>query len=242
MKLIFTKDTDRAKCTYFSENIPTLKCRVKSFYFKKCSFILENENNEICRVLCKEKIIKYCVSRIFDNCLGIRFEILKGNKKIGKINVKRNRKICCYTGDNKYTIAYEGKCYFSLKKNDTQFAVSRLNNYAKNGKNKYIVLYEENSDNITELLFLLLSLNDYLFFTDMFHKGSDTFYISFKKYRSNEICWRPADKAEISYDDIEEMWRNEDKAIIKNNIIIIIFEVLIVVIGLFMFNILNAGI
>lgn len=185
------------------------------------------------------------------NYRSIEFTILMDNKEsIGLVRFKKKKGIELIFDKQKIVLSNHAKGYFSVKKNDEQVALLKREPVAKCLYNRYCVWYEPNMSNLIDILLLLLSINDYLFYcndwgyntkkelsTEINWKLSDyaSIWPSFKNITDSEVRWRPSDSNnETNIEDSMYLTKIDllQKKVNKYSIFVIILFVLFILIAI----------
>lgn len=213
MRDFFTrKYSDKYKYSiYYLENQKQMICKGSrtflSFIHKLSLEINGVEKYRLVRT--KGSAIMEFLMSMINNFKSIEFTILMNNiESIGIVRFNNKNGIEIIVNELRYVLTNHGKGYFSIKRNDEQIALLKREPVAKCLYNRYCVWYEFKINDSMDILLLLLSINDYMFYCNDW--GYNT-----KKEVSSEIDWKLSDYASIwpsfkNITDSEVKWRPSD--------------------------------
>lgn len=196
---------------YYFENKKQMICKAKRTIFTfSHNLSLEIDGVEKYRVIrTKGNAIAEILMTFIKNFIGLEFTIFMNNTdSVGNVYFKSKKSFELVTNESTYFLVNHKGGYFSIKKNGEQIALLKREPVAKCLYNRYCVWYETKLNDCIDILLLILSINDYMFYCNDW--GYNT-----KKDISSEIGWEISDYASIwpsfkNVTDIEVKWRPSD--------------------------------
>lgn len=212
MRDFFTRryDDKYKYSTYYLENQKQIICKASrtllSFIHKLSLEVNGIEKYRLVRT--KGCAVIEILMSFIKNFKGIKFTIFNNTNSIGTVCFKSRKSFELVTRESTYFLVNHKGGYFSIKKNGEQVALLKREPVAKCLYNRYCVWYEPKLNEYIDILLLILSINDYMFYCNDW--GYNT-----KKEVSSEISWGISDNASIwpsfkNVTDVEVKWRPSD--------------------------------
>lgn len=251
MKDFFTRRYDEKYkySIYYLENQKQMICKasrtIRSFIHKLTFEVNGVEKYRLVRT--KGSSIMEILMSLINNFKSIEFSILMNkNENIGMVKFKNKKSIELIFNEIKYILTSHGRGYFSIKRNNKQIALLKREPVAKCLYNRYCVWYEPEINASIDVLLLLLSINDYMFYcnnweyytqkeisSEITWKFSDyaSGWTSFKNVTDPEVQWKPSDSTnETNAEDCIYLTKIEQiqKKVNKHTVFVIILLVLFI--------------
>lgn len=199
---------------YYLENKKQIICKARRTIFTFThNLSLEIDGVEKYKMIrTKGSAIAEILTTFIKNFIGIEFTIFMNSKNsknsIANVYFKSRKSFELVTKESTYFLVNHKGGYFSIKRNGEQVALLKREPIAKCFYNRYCVWYEPELNEYIDILLLILSINDYMFYCNDW--GYNT-----KKDVSSEISWGISDYASIwpsfkNVTDIEVKWRPSD--------------------------------
>ncbi|MEI3163909.1 MAG: hypothetical protein V8S74_11130 [Lachnospirales bacterium] len=252
MRDFFTRRYDEKykNSIYYFENKKQIICKAKrtfpTFTHKLSLEVNGVEQYKIIRT--KGSIIAEILMTFVKNFKNIEFTIFTNSMdNVGRVCFKNKRSFEIYLNNSTYVLINHKGGYFSIKKDSKQIALLRREPIAKCFYNRYFVWYDIELNGYIDILLLILSLNDYMYYCndwsyntqkdilpDISWKISDnaSIYPYFKRVDDIEVNWRPSDSNYKCFNDNLYFQKIEllQKKVNKFSILFIIMFILIILI------------
>lgn len=253
MRDFFTRRYDRKykNSIYYFENKKQIICKAKrtfpTFTHKLSLEVNGVERYKIIRT--KGSVIAEILMTFIKDFKNIEFTIFTNSMdNVGCICFKNKRSFEIYLNNSTYVLINHKGGYFSIKNDSKQIALLRREPIAKCFYNRYFVWYNTELNSYIDILLLILSVNDYMYYCndwsyntqkdispDVSWKISDnaSIYPYFKRVDDVEVNWRPSDS---NYEDVldDNLYLQKiellQKKVNKFSILVIIIFILIILI------------